>query len=88
VLSDQTVSSEEVSVLAAKWNVTTGQVLEYIARIYAASTTDINDGAVVNLLMKWGLTKEEAEKYVDFTRALADEKIDDKEIEELMANGG
>jgi hypothetical protein len=88
VLSDQTVSSEEVSVLAAKWNVTTGQVLEYIARIYAASTTDINDGAVVNLLMKWGLTKEEAEKYVDFTRALADEKIDDKEIEELMSKWG
>jgi hypothetical protein len=88
VLSDQTISSEEVSVLAAKWNVTTGQVLEYIARIYAASTTDINDGAVVNLLMKWGLTKEEAEKYVDFTRALADEKIDDKEIEELMSKWG
>jgi hypothetical protein len=88
VLSDQTISSEEVSVLAAKWNVTTGQVLEYIARIYAASTTDINDGAVVNLLMKWGLTKEEAEKYVDFTRALADEKIDDKEIEELMDKWG
>jgi hypothetical protein len=88
VLSDQTISSEEVSVLAAKWNVTTGQVLEYIARIYAASTTDLNDGPIVNLLMKWGLTKEEAEKYVDFTRALADEKIDDKEIEELMDKWG
>jgi len=88
VLSDQTVSSEEVSVLAAKWGVTTGQVLEYIARIYAASTTDLNDGPIVNLLMKWGLTKEEAEKYVDFTRALADEKIDDSEIEELMRKWG
>jgi hypothetical protein len=84
VLSDRTVSSEEVSVLAAKWNVTTGQVLEYIARIYAASTTDINDGAIVNLIMQWGFTKQEAEKYVDFTRALKDEKLDDKEIEELM----
>ena len=88
VLSDQTISSEEVSVLAAKWGVTTGQVLEYIARIYAASTTDLNDGPIVNLLMKWGLTKEEAEKYVDFTRALADEKIDDKEIEDLMGKWG
>jgi hypothetical protein len=88
VLSDQTISSEEVSVLAAKWGVTTGQVLEYIARIYAASTTDLNDGPIVNLLMKWGLTKEEAEKYVDFTRALADEKIDDTEIENLMAKWG
>ena len=63
---------------------TTGQVLEYIARIYAANTTDLNDGPIVNLLMKWGLTKQEAEKYVDFTRALKDEVIDDKEIEELM----
>ena len=88
MLSDQTISSEEVSVLAAKWGVTTGQVLEYIARIYAASTTDLNDGPIVNLLMKWGLTKEEAEKYVDFTRALADEKIDDSEIENLMAKWG
>ena len=88
VLSDRTVSSEEVSLLAAKWGVTTGQVLEYIARIYAASTTDLNDGPIVNLLMKWGLTKEEAEKYVDFTRALKDEKIDDKEIEELMGKWG
>jgi hypothetical protein len=68
--------------------VTTGQVLEYIARIYAASTTDINDGAIVNLLMKWGHTKEAAEQYVDFTRALKDEKIDDKEIEQLMDKWG
>jgi len=88
VLSDQVISSEEVAVLANKWGVTTGQVLEYIAHIYAANTTDVSDAAVVNLLMKWGLTKEQAEKYVDFTRALKDEKIDDKEIEELMAKWG
>jgi hypothetical protein len=66
VLSDQTISSEEVSVLAAKWNVTTGQVLEYIARIYAASTTDINDGAVVNLLMKWGFDKRRSREICRF----------------------
>jgi hypothetical protein len=88
VLSDQTVTSEEVAVLAQKWGVTAGQVLEYIARIYSANSTEINDGAVINLLMKWGLTKEEAQKYVDFTRALKDEKIDDKEIEELMGKWG
>jgi hypothetical protein len=88
VLSDSVISDEEVSVLAQKWGVTTNQVLEYIARIYAANSTEVNDGAVVNLLMKWGLTKEEAQKYVDFTRALKDEKIDDKEIEKLMAKWG
>lgn len=88
VLSDQVISDEEVSVLAQKWNITKGEVLEYIARIYAANSTELNDGPIVNLLMKWGLTKEEAEKYVDFTRALKDEKIDDKEIEELMGKWG
>ncbi len=88
VFADRQVSSEEVSILAQKWGITAGQVLEYIARIFAANTTDVNDSAVVNLLMKWGLTKEEAEKYVDFTRALKDEKIDDKEVEELMGKWG
>lgn len=34
--------------------------------------------------MAWGLTKEQAQKYVDFTRALKDEKLDDSEIEKLM----
>lgn len=88
VLSDSKITSDEVAVLASKWNLTQGQVLEYIARVFAANTTDVNDSAVVNLLMKWGLTKQEAEKYVDFTRALKDEKIDDKEIEELMGKWG
>jgi len=88
VFSDTVISDEEVAVLAQKWGVTTNQVLEYIARIYAANSTELNDGPIVNLLMKWGLTKEEAEKYVDFTRALKDEKIDDKEIEELMGKWG
>ncbi len=52
VLSDAVISDEEVSVLAQKWNITKGEVLEYIARIYAANSTDLNDGPIVNLLMK------------------------------------
>ena len=88
VLSDQVISDEEVSVLAAKWNITKGEVMEYIARIYAANSTELNDGAVIKLLMAWGLTKDEAEKYVDFTRALKDEKLDDSEIEKLMGKWG
>jgi hypothetical protein len=88
VLSDAVISDEEVSVLAQKWNVTKGEVLEYIARIYAANSTPLDDGPIINLLMKWGLTKEEAMKYVDFTRALKDERIDDSEIEKLMGKWG
>ena len=88
VLSDQVISDEEVSVLASKWNITKGEVLEYIARIYAANSTEIDEGPVIKLLMAWGLTKEEAQKYVDFTRALKDEKLDDSEIEKLMGKWG
>jgi hypothetical protein len=88
VLTDAKISSEEVLVLAQKWGMTAGQVTEYIARIYAANTTDTTDAAIVKLYMAWGLTKEEAEKYVDFTRALKDEKIDTKEIETLMGKWG
>jgi len=84
VLADSKISDQEVSVLAQKWNVTKGEVLEYIARIYAANSTELNDGAVIQLLMAWGLTRREAERYVDFTRALKDEKLDDSEIEKLM----
>ena len=87
-LADQSISSEEISVLAAKWGITTGQVLEYIAKIYAVSSTSISTDPIVALLMKWGLTKEEAQKYVDFVNALGDNKIDDKEIDELMGKWG
>ena len=88
VLSDQVISDEEVSVLAQKWNITKGEVLEYIARVYAANSTSVDEGPVIKLLMAWGLTKEQAQKYVDFTRALKDEKIDDSEIEQLMGKWG
>lgn len=88
VLADSKISDQEVAVLAQKWDMTKGEVLEYIARIYAANTTEIDEGPVIKLLMAWGLTKDEAKKYVDFTRALKDEKIDDAEIEELMAKWG
>jgi hypothetical protein len=88
VLSDQVISDEEVSVLAQKWNVTKGEVLEYIARIYAANSTPVDSEPVIKLLMAWGLTAEEARKYIDFTRALKDEKLDESEIEKLMGAWG
>lgn len=84
VLADSKISDQEILVLAQKWNMTAGQVTEYIARIYAANSTETNDSAIIKLYMAWGLTREEAEKYVDFTRALKDEKLDPSEIEKLM----
>lgn len=88
VLADSKISSEEVLVLAQKWGMTSGQVVEYIARIYAANSTDTNDSAIVKLYMAWGMTKQEAEKYVDFARALKDEKLDDSEIVNLQHKWG
>lgn len=84
VLSDNQISSQEVAVLAQKWNITSGQVMEYIARIYAANSTPANSEAVIQLYMAWGLTREQAQKYVDFAVALKDQKLDDSEIQNLM----
>ena len=88
VLADSKISSEEVLVLAQKWGMTSGQVVEYIARIYAANSTDTSDAAIVKLYMAWGMTKEEAQKYLDFARALKDEKLDDSEIINLQHKWG
>lgn len=88
VLADSKISSEEVAVLAQKWGVSASQVVEYIARIYAANSTDTNSDAIVKLYMAWGMTKEEAQKYLDFARALKDEKLDDTEIINLQHKWG
>ena len=87
-LADNKISTEEISVLASKWGISTVAVEEYIARIYAANSTPGNDSAIMKLYEAWGLTKEEATKYIDFARALADEKLSSAEIENLMAKWG
>ena len=88
VLADSKISSEEVAVLAQKWGVSASQVVEYIARIYAANSTDTNSDPIIKLYMAWGMTKEEAQKYLDFARALKDEKLDDSEIINLQHKWG
>ena len=87
-LADNKISTEELSVLASKWGISTVAVEEYIARIYAANSTPGNDDAIMKLYEAWGLTKEQAAKYIDFARALADEKLSSAEIENLMAKWG
>jgi hypothetical protein len=87
-LADNKISTEEISVLASKWGISTMAVEEYVAKIYAANSTPSNDSAIMKLYEAWGLTKEEASKYIDFARALADEKLSSAEIENLMAKWG
>jgi hypothetical protein len=88
VLSDAQISTQEIDVLASKWNLTRNQVLEYIARVFAANATPIDTDPVVKLLTSWGLTKEEAKKYIDFAVALGDQKLSDAEIAKLMKAWG
>lgn len=88
VLADNQISYEEVSILASKWGLTTNQVQEYIARIFAANATPANSDAVLSLYMAWGLTKEQAQKYLDFAVALGDQKLSDAEIEKLRTKWG
>lgn len=87
-LADNQISTEEVSVLSAKWGMTSGAVLEYIARIYAANDTPSNDAAILKLYMAWGMTKDQAQKYIDFAKALADEKLSTTEIDNLQTKWG
>lgn len=87
-LADNTISSQEVVVLAAKWGITTTAVTEYIARIYAANSTGTNTDAILALYMAWGMTKLEAQKYIDFAVALKDQKLDDNEINNLRNKWG
>lgn len=87
-LADNQISTQEIAVLASKWKISSDQVTEYIARIFAANSTPTNDGAILKLYMAWGLTKDEASKYLDFAKALKDEKLDPSEIEKLMGKWG
>ena len=87
-LADNKISTEEISILASKWGISTVAVEEYIAKIYAANSTPGNDASIMALYQAWGLTKEEAAKYIDFARALADQKLSSAEIENLMAKWG
>lgn len=87
-LADNQISTQEIAVLASKWKISSDQVTEYIARIFAANSTPTNDDAILKLYMAWGLTKDQAQKYLDFARALKDEKLDPTEIEKLMGKWG
>jgi hypothetical protein len=87
-LADNKISTEEISVLAQKWGISSTAVEEYIAKIYAANSTPANADSILALYEAWGLTKEQAQQYIDFARALADEKLSSSEIENLMAKWG
>jgi hypothetical protein len=88
-LADQKISSEEVTILAKKWDMTTQQASAYIITALAINKEGkVTTEAVDALKTAWGSTKEQAEKYLDFTLALADNVLSDKEIAKLQEKWG
>ena len=88
-LADNKISSEDVAILAKKWDMTTQQAASYIITALSVNKEGKVTSEAVDALSKaWGSTKEQAEKYLDFTLALADNVLSDKEIAKLQEKWG
>lgn len=88
-LADQKISSEEVTILAKKWDMTTQQASAYIITALAINKEGkVTTEAVDALKAAWGSTREQAEQYLDFTLALADNVLSDAEIAKLQEKWG
>lgn len=87
-LSDTKITSEEITVLASKWGMSTDAVKNYLAQYFAVRDQKITDDEIKLLAQAWGLTTEQAEKYFDFITALKDSKLSPQEIEALQNKWG
>jgi hypothetical protein len=88
-LADNKISSEDVAILAKKWDMTTQQAASYIITALSVNKEGkVTTEAVDALSKAWGSSKEQAEKYLDFTLALADNVLSDKEIAKLQEKWG
>ena len=88
-LADNKISSEEVAILAKKWDMTTQQAASYIITALSVNKEGVvTTGAVDALATAWGSTKDQAEKYLDFALALSDSVLSDKEIAKLQEKWG
>ena len=88
-LADNKISSEEVAILAKKWDMTTQQAASYIITALSVNKEGtVTTDAVDALSKAWGSTKDQAEKYLDFTLALSDKVLSDKEIAKLQEKWG
>ena len=87
-LSDTKITSEEISVLASKWGMSTDAVKNYLAQYFAVADGKITNDEILLLAQAWGLTGEQAEKYLDFINALKDSKLSPEEIAALQEKWG
>lgn len=88
VISDTKISNEEISILAAKWGMTTEAVKNYLAQFFAVADKEIDKTEIELLAAAWGLSTEQVAKYFDFVNALKDSKLSPEEINALQEKWG
>jgi hypothetical protein len=84
VVADQTISPEEVILLAGKWGISKEAVVAYTTAIFAVNDAKLSTEEIDLLAKQWGVTKQQAEMYLDFFKAVNDGKLDQTEINGLM----
>ena len=84
VVADQTISDQEVILLAAKWGISTEAVVAYTTAIFAVNDATLSTEEIDLLAKQWGVTKQQAEMYLDFFKAINDGKLDQTEVNALM----
>jgi hypothetical protein len=88
VVADQTISPEEVILLAGKWGISKEAVVAYTTAIFAVNDAKLSTEEIDLLAKQWGVTKQQAEMYLDFFKAVNDGKLDQTEINGLMDKWG
>ncbi len=88
VVSDSTISNEEILLLAAKWGISKDKVLAYIGTVFMVSDGKISRSEIEALAEQWGITKRQAGIYLDFFAALNDGNLSDEEIVKLKDKWG
>jgi len=84
VVADQTISPEEVILLAGKWGISKEAVVAYTTAIFAVNDANLSTEEIDLLAKQWGVTKQQAEMYLDFFKAINDGKLDQTEVNALM----
>jgi hypothetical protein len=84
VVADQTISPEEVILLAGKWGISKEAVIAYTTAIFAVNDAKLSTEEIDLLAKQWGVTKLQAEMYLDFFKAINDGKLDQSEVNALM----
>ena len=87
-LSDTKITTEEISVLAVKWGLTTDAVKNYLVQFFAVADKKVTSEEIAILAAAWGLSTEQVAKYLDFINALKDGKLTSEEISALQEKWG